>query len=326
MTQLVKITAPPPDEVPALVEAQTTMSLAGSLEWIEQNTDELLSLLGQHGVLLFRNMPIRTAVDFDSFVCEFGWENFPYEKSLSNAVRVNKTDRVFTANEAPSDIEIFLHHEMAQTPIFPTKIFFCCLDAPDTGGQTPICRSDLLLKRLTQSNPEFVRDCETKGLKYSNVMPGADDLASGMGRSWQSTLSVESKSDAEDRLKSMNYSWEWLDGDSLRVTTPVLPAVRDLPEGRKSFFNQLIAAFRGWKDTRNDPSKSLRHGDDTPLDVDAVNLAVELAYEVTCDLAWRKGDVALVDNLMVMHGRRPFTGTRSVLASLVLPATHARMA
>ena len=322
MNQVVKITSPSADEVPALVEGQSKMTLAGCLEWVEHNTDELLSLLGRHGAVLFRNMPIRTAVDFDSFVGEFGWENFPYEKSLSNAVRVNKTDRVFTANEAPSDIEIFLHHEMAQTPIFPTKIFFCCLDAPDTGGQTPICRSDVLLERLTQSNPDFVRNCATKGLKYSNVMPGANDLASGMGRSWQSTLSVESKSEAEDRLKSMHYAWEWLDGDSLRVTTPVFPAIRQLPGGRTSFFNQLIAAFRGWKDNRNDPSKSLRHGDDTPLDVAAVNNAVELAYEVTCDIAWQQGDVALVDNLMVMHGRRPFTGSRSVLASLVLPATH----
>ena len=36
---------------------------------------------------------------------------------------------------------------------------------------------------------------------------------------------------------------------SLRVTTPVLPAVRRLANGRKSFFNQLIAAAAGWKDT-----------------------------------------------------------------------------
>ena len=289
MADPVTIETPAPNEVPVLANCQTSMSLASCLEWVEHNSDLLLSHLDEHGVVLFRDFPIRTAVDFDSFVCEFGWENFPYEKSLSNAVRMNKTDRVFTANEAPSEIEIFLHHEMAQTPIFPTRIFFCCLDAPDTGGQTPICRSDVLLNRLEQSHPEFVQACETKGLKYSNVMPGANDLASGMGRSWQSTLSVDSKQDAEARLQSMKYSWEWLEGDSLRATTPVLPAIRELPNGQKSFFNQLIAAFRGWKDSRNDPSKSLTHGDGSPLDTVAVDRAVELAYEVTHDLAWQHG-------------------------------------
>jgi alpha-ketoglutarate-dependent taurine dioxygenase len=34
-------------------------------------------------------------------------------------------------------------------------------------------------------------------------------------------------------------------------------------------------------------------------------------------LHWQQGDVALVDNYRVMHGRRPFEGERRLLASLV---------
>ena len=49
----------------------------------------------------------------------------------------------------------------------------------------------------------------------------------------------------------------------------------------------------------------------------AMQSAVSLAEELTVDLQWRPGDVALVDNLRVMHGRRPFQGERKVLASLV---------
>jgi alpha-ketoglutarate-dependent taurine dioxygenase len=35
------------------------------------------------------------------------------------------------------------------------------------------------------------------------------------------------------------------------------------------------------------------------------------------EIPWQNGDVALVDNFVVMHGRRTFTGTRKVLASLI---------
>jgi hypothetical protein len=103
----------------------------------------------------------------------------------------------------------------------------------------------------------------------------------------------------------------------LRVTTPVLPAVRRLPGGRTSFFNQLIAAFRGWKDDRNDPSRAITFGDGTPLDRDAVQVASRLADELSFDLPWQRGDVALVDNFVAMHGRRTFVGPRKVLASLI---------
>jgi hypothetical protein len=147
-------------------------------------------------------------------------------------------------------------------------------------------------------------------------MPGENDAASGMGRSWQSTLRATTRTEAEARLRELGYEWEWLP-EGLRATTPVLPAVRKLADGRTTFFNQLIAAARGWKDSRNDPSRAITFGDGTPLDRDAVLIAVELGDELSFDIPWQRGDVALVDNYVAMHGRRTFTGTRKVLASLI---------
>ena len=61
--------------------------------------------------------------DFHRLIESFGLDNFKYADSFSNAVRHNRTERVFTANEAPPNIEIFLHHEMAQTLTFPGALF-----------------------------------------------------------------------------------------------------------------------------------------------------------------------------------------------------------
>ena len=46
------------------------------------------------------------------------------------------------------------------------------------------------------------------------------------------------------------------------------------------------------------------------------------AEVLTFDMCWETGDVVLVDNFLVMHGRRPFKGTRRVLASLVGSDEH----
>ncbi|MEO8496739.1 MAG: TauD/TfdA family dioxygenase, partial [Planctomycetota bacterium] len=186
-----------------------------------------------------------------------------------------------------------------------------------TGGATPLCRSDVLYEQLAEQCPEFLRACEEKGLRYTNVMPSQNDPASGMGRSWQSTFRCETREEAEARMSQLGYTWEWLDDGCLRATTPRLQAVREVSPGRKTFFNQLIAAFKGWKDSRNDPAKSITLGDGTPLDREAVIRATEIAEALTFDVPWQNGDVALVDNYIVMHARRTFTGKRKILASLV---------
>jgi hypothetical protein len=300
-----------------LVCQSPKLSLASAGDWLRERKDELLAQAAEHGAILFRGFPLTTAPDFDAFVAAFDLPNFPYDESLSNAVRINRTPRVFTANEAPPTVNIYFHHEMAQTPIYPSRLFFFCEQPAAEGGATPLCRSDILWDRLAQRCGQFASDCEAKGLKYTNVMPSENDPTSGMGRGWQSTLRSKSPEEAEARLRGFGYSWEWLDNGDLRATTPVLPAVRQLNGSRKSFFNQLIAAFQGWKDSRNDPSKAITFGDGAPLDRDAVNIATQLAEELAFDVPWQQGDVALVDNFVTMHGRRTFFGTRKVLASLV---------
>lgn len=291
-------------------------------KWVREHREELLKLATRHGAVFFSGFPLPTVEAFDGLIQGLALPNFPYNESLSNAVRVNRTERVFSANEAPPEVQIFFHHEMAQTPLYPRIILFYCELAAKAGGATPICRSDVLYERLKERCPRFAADCESKGLCYTHIMPGSDDAKSGMGRSWQSTLGTQSRQEAEARLHGLKYTWEWQDDGCLKVTTPILPAVMEVSPGRKTFFNQLIAAYCGWKDTRNDPSKAIRHGDGSALDADAVRQAIAIANELSFDVAWRSGDAVLIDNTVVMHARKPFEGPRKVVASLADKRTH----
>ena len=320
---------------PLIYDAEASGSSADIASWVAEHRGVLEDQLALHGAILFRGLGLVDDQDFDGFIRAFDWPNFTYAESLSNAVRRNRTELVFTANEAPPEVSIFLHHEMAQTPIFPSKLFFFCEQAAEIGGATPICRSDILLQRLQQQVPKFVADCAAKGVRYSQTMPAEEDMASGQGRSWPSTLSVEnaksiegieciegavsseSREQAEAKLKKLGYTWAWQADNSLFVTTPVLPALRELADGTTVFFNQLIAAFRGWKDARNTGGKSICFGDGSAISLDDMAVAIDIADELTFDIPWQSGDVALVDNFLAMHGRRPFEGQRKVLASLV---------
>ena len=279
-------------------------------------------LINAHGFVVFRGYDVQSDQDFHRFVESFGLENFKYADSFSNAVRHNRTDRVFTANEAPPNVEIFLHHEMAQTLTFPGALFFFCEKAAESGGATPICRSDLTLKTLETQNPAFVAKLRSVGVKYRNSMPSEANHESGQGRSWKDTLTVNSAHEAEEKLVALGYQFNWLEDGGLSVQTPALAAVDHFGRGKDVFFNQIVAAAAGWTVAADDKEPRLCFGDDSPIEHADLAGTIKAAYQHTVDLKWQTGDVALLDNLKVMHGRRPFEGSRSVLASLCNPISR----
>jgi hypothetical protein len=85
------------------------------------------------------------------------------------------------------------------------------------------------------------------------------------------------------------------------------------------FYNQLIAAYMGWKGVRENPSSAITFGDGSHIPKEGLERASELAEDFTFDLEWQDGDVAVVDNYRTMHGRRPYSGDRKrvVLVALV---------
>ncbi|WP_441004449.1 TauD/TfdA family dioxygenase [Pseudocolwellia agarivorans] len=307
------------EEFPAIIVNDGSIkTIEEATSWISSNLSTLQTELNCTGAILFRGFPVTNAQTYDDFFSAFGYPNFTYKESLSNAVRINYTEYVFTANEAPKDVEIYLHNEMAQTPIYPERISLFCEEAADHGGATVICRSDEIYKQLVEFDPETTNKLEQVGIKYTTIMPGEDRPESGQGRSWRSTLSVSDVAGAEEKLKELGYTWQWLEDGSLKAQTAALPAIRTLQGDRKVFFNQIIAAYKGWQGVNEDPSVALCFGDNTFFTKSYLDKVVSISESVSYNIDWQNGDVALVDNNLAMHGRRPYSGEtkRKVLVVL----------
>src|SRR5579885_3104291 len=75
---------------PLVLQCQSgDATLESSAAWVTENRRKLLDQSAEHGAILFRGFPLKTAEDFDRFVTAFDLPNFAYDESLSNAVRVN---------------------------------------------------------------------------------------------------------------------------------------------------------------------------------------------------------------------------------------------
>lgn len=335
----------PPHDTPLLSPDEASA-------FVKENRGRIDDALEDYGAVLFRGFPLETPEDFNTFVQAFdGYNDLSYDKSMSFAVRTRLADRICTTNEGKLGRKLEFHHEQAQTPLWPSHVFFCCLlpAQPGDGGATGIVNSELVYEKLLEEHPKLCQKCEKHGVRYTVYAGPEQDTTKGAGRSWKSFFHAETKEEAMLKMKAGGWTWTWgvgargakLDDDYLKCTTPVLEAVKVAPgfkREHKTFFNQLVATtanaleFRkvgktadeidSLKDepTQEDIDECVRFGNGDPIPLDFLLDAKRICEENAVDILWQQGDVALISNYLMMHSRRPWSGpegTRKLLASLV---------
>ncbi|MFJ2902610.1 TauD/TfdA family dioxygenase [Streptomyces sp. NPDC087212] len=62
--------------------------------------------------------------------------------------------------------------------------------------------------------------------------------------------------------------------------------------------------------------QSVMFADGSPVPAAYVTHVQETGLRLAVDVGWNAGDLLLVDNVLVGHGRRPFTGPRRVLVAM----------
>jgi len=295
--------------------------------WGKANSRLLVQLMCSHGAVLLRGWKAgATAENFSEFVRGLGLETFGM--GCSAAPRTNVAPAVFTANEAPPSELIPFHHEMAQCDERPAFIMFFCEKEAAAGGATPIIPSDEVAMYLRARHPAVAAKLAEHGVRYVRVMPSENDLSSPIGKSWRVAFEASNEAEAEAAMKRDGTSWEWLAGGDLRTVSKPMPALVTEPRrGKEVFFNSVIAAMQGWKDSRNDPKKAIILGDGSPLTADeiaALEDVAEMMHRSRIAFKWQQGDILLLDNAAVMHSRETFTPPRRVLASLWGPPDDRR--
>jgi hypothetical protein len=122
---------------------------------------------------------------------------------------------------------------------------------------------------------------------------------------------------AEERSLSHGGSFEWLANNNLKTVSRLLPGTRVEEEtGKITWFNSIVPIYYGWRDSRNTPEKAVTFEDNEPMDPEDVAKISEIMERVSVAFKWKKNDVVLIDNKLVMHARRNFVPPRRILATL----------
>jgi len=282
---------------------------------VKTNKKLIDDTLFKHGAILFRGFNLKTAKDFDDFANACGYENFPYVGGA--APRNVVYGGVHTTNESPPEINIAFHHEMAQVPNWPKKLFFYCQTPPASGGETPIVLSNEVYNRVNAQYPEFVEKLEKLGSIYLRVMSPEQDSQSPIGRSWKATFGTDDKATAEKKCEELGMKFEWL-GDNMKTVnkTPIAAVQVDDRTGKKVWFNSIVAAYTQWNDARNKGEKAVAYGNGEWFAPEHINGTLKIMNEICVAFKWQQGDVVLIDNRQALHSRRSFVPPRDIYAWL----------
>ncbi len=200
----------------------------------------------------------------------------------------------------------------------PARLLFFCETPAATGGATPVADGARWLDSLDRE----VRDGFSAGIRYIQNLPDGH----GLGRSWQDTFETDEKNNVEAYLSAAGATWEWT-RSGLRVSQ-VRPATTRHPVTRAEvWFNQAdqwhlaslgreIASALAEMMPEEDMPQSVRFADGSPIPDDYVLQTRDRGLQSAVDVDWRAGDVLLLDNVLVAHGRRKFTGSRRVLVAM----------
>lgn len=83
-------------------------------------------------------------------------------------------------------------------------------------------------------------------------------------------------------MKEKEFEWEWNENGNCKVISKVLSAVRTSSNGNKVFFNQILAAYTGWVDSRNEYGKSVVFGDNSLLPGEIIQDLEKFMHENSC--------------------------------------------
>ncbi len=299
--------------------AQPSVEDVDLVTWAGFNKGLIEEQLLKHGAILFRNFGATSITRFEQFTRTISPELMQYGERSSPRHKVSGS--IYTSTDHPADQPIVLHNEQSYTLSWMMKLWFFCLQPAQTGGGTPIADSRLIFRRLS---PKLVERFEERQVMYLR------NYGAGLGLPWQEVFQTSAKSEVEAYCSQAGIRYEWLDGERLR-TRQVRPAIRRHPKtDEKVWFNHALFFHVSSLEaaTRDSLLSGLEeedlpfntcYGDGSPFEAAALGEIREAYRRETVSFPWQAGDILMVDNMLVAHGREPYTGQRQVVVAMAEP-------
>lgn len=301
---------------PLVLEAQSKITL-NIFDWVKENKFLLENYLIKNGGILLRNFNIHSLSEFNRIAQILSPDLLDYV--YRSTPRTKLGGKIYTATEYPADRTIPLHNENAYSRSWPNKIFFFSVIVSSDGGETPIADSRNVYKKI---DPQVKDKFEKHGVMYIR------NYTKGIDLSWQEVFQTEEEVKVEKYCRANNIEFKWKEGYPELTTRQTCQATLVHPtSGESVWFNQahlfhissldeesrlsLINELREENIPRN-----ASYGNGEPFEIEVLDHVREVYNQEKVKFKWHKGDIMILDNILMAHGREPYKGERKVAVAM----------
>jgi len=303
------------------------LSIDALIAWIGARRAVFDRLILEHGGIVMRGFPVVTVADFDRLIGLFPAYDSGYAAGMSPRQKV--TGKVLESTRMAEDFKIILHSEMAYMKSYPPRIAFFSRQTSKTGGATTIGSAREFLRRipaplrekLERHKVHIIRNYAPKG---SNSDAAKFDTHEKVG--WDAAFFTDDPSEVERKCREFGMEFFWNDDGSLTLLDVSEPFTIH-PKTGERFYRNNLHANRGadgkWgSNTSVTPAGAKRPSgqfldNGEPLEPTEAETIRAILDEIEMRWQWHDGDIMILDNLQVLHGRETFTGPREVLVALL---------
>jgi hypothetical protein len=141
---------------------------------------------------------------------------------------------------------------------------------------------------------------------------------------WDSAFNTQSRSEVEAHCRQLGLQESWNTDGGLTVITS-MHAFTDHPKTGERFYRSHIhsggrvsaeTADASETTQQRSPSGYRFENGETLTSAETATIT-SIFDKIECSFPWSDGDIMMLDNLQVAHGRNPFSGQREVLVALL---------
>jgi len=203
---------------------------------------------------------------------------------------------IFPATGEEHGYAIPLHGEMYYLAHRPRLLFFHCQQPSSAGGETTLCDGVALWDALSDGTRRRFR---AGPIEYTR-RHGPE--------TWRRLYQTEQPKQVAAICDAHGIRFEYDGTTNSVVTRFACPAMLDTPRGT-AFINNFLPFAARELDNPLPLTSVVRFADrpDAPLDAALVREVLDVSERLALPHAWAAGDVIVIDNDTVLHGRRHIT-------------------